>query len=85
MGPEQTEMPLRAELFSASQLESHARSLASEHKLGPSDLDARLLGRLDDNHTFLGDAYALVADAHLLGLFLARSLPQPSGSSTTTT
>ncbi|MEO8844646.1 MAG: glucoamylase family protein [Kofleriaceae bacterium] len=63
MGPEHTELPLRAELFSASQLESHARSLASEHKLGPSDLDARLLARLADNHTFLGDAYALLADA----------------------
>ncbi len=52
-----------AELFSASQLEGHARSLAGSHQLGPSDRDDQLLARLAANHTALSDAYALVADA----------------------
>ncbi len=63
MGAEATEPPLRAELFSVSQLENHARSLAAHHQLGPSDLDGALLLRLGTNHAALEDAYALVADA----------------------
>ena len=52
-----------AELFSVSQLEGHARSLAASHQLGPSDRDDELLARLAANHAALSDAYALVADA----------------------
>ena len=52
-----------AELFSVSQLEGHARSMANSHQLGPSDRDATLLARLAANHKALSDAYALVADA----------------------
>ena len=52
-----------AELFSVSQLEGHAKSLASSHQLGPSDRDSALLARLAENHDALSEAYALVADA----------------------
>src|SRR5450432_2734845 len=63
MGSETNELPLRAELFSVSQLESHAKSLAAAHELGKSDREGLLLARLAANHTSLSDAYALVADA----------------------
>jgi len=63
MGSDPNEQPLRAELFSASQLEAHAKSLATTHQLGPADARGMLLQRLAANHTALADAYALVADA----------------------
>jgi cyclic beta-1,2-glucan synthetase len=58
------ESPLRAELFSVSQLERHARTLAGWHELaaGP-DRGDWLLARLGDNEQALRDGYAVVADA----------------------
>ena len=55
--------PLRAELFSLSQLEAHAKALAGAHELGPADPNDLLLQRLAANQEALSDAYALVADA----------------------
>jgi len=63
MGSDPNEQPLRAELFSASQLEAHAKSLAVAHQLGPPDVHGVLLQRLAANHAALAEAYALVADA----------------------
>src|ERR1700689_2334261 len=57
------EAPLRAELFSITQLERHAQQLASAHALGDATAPDRLLLRLDDNERVLADAYVLVADA----------------------
>jgi len=55
---------MRAELFSVSQLERHARTIAGWHELavGPSHNDG-LLARLGENEVALRDAYALVSDA----------------------
>ncbi len=55
---------MRAELFSVSQLERHARTIAGWHELasGPGH-DDWLLARLDDNEVALRDAYTLVSDA----------------------
>ncbi len=57
------EQPLRAELFSVSQLERHARLLATSHETSAGTTDDRLLVRLAANEAVLADAYALVADA----------------------
>jgi cyclic beta-1,2-glucan synthetase len=57
------EPPLRAELFSISQLERHAAQLAATHTIGHDRGDDRLLTRLADNAAVLSDAYELVADA----------------------
>jgi len=48
--PEQT--PMRAELFSADQMEQHGKTLAATHVLGKSTRDY-LLQRLDDNEKVL--------------------------------
>ena len=60
------ERPLRAELFSVSQLEQHAKSLAGWHEIdvgrGSRSPD-RLLPRLKDNERVLREAYAVVTDA----------------------
>src|SRR5687768_10033269 len=58
------ESPLRAELFSISQLERHARTIAGWHELArdPGHHDW-LLDRLGDNERTLRDAYALITDA----------------------
>ncbi|MFT3697979.1 MAG: glucoamylase family protein [Kofleriaceae bacterium] len=57
------DLPLRAELFSVSQLESHAKSLAGAHELGSPDPKNALLARLESNKEALAKAYALIADA----------------------
>jgi cellobiose phosphorylase len=62
------EQPLRAELFSVSQLEQHAKSLAAWHDVGLGGAAAvrgpdRLLPRLDANEVVLRNAYDLVTDA----------------------
>ena len=53
MNPDQTpieeELPLRAELFSALQMEQHGRVLANAHKLSPTHGPDKLLARLADN------------------------------------
>src|ERR1044071_2938423 len=58
------ESPRRAELFSVSQLERHARTIAGWHELAvvPGREDW-LLARLGDNAVALRDAYTLVTDA----------------------
>ena len=69
------EQPLRAELFSVSQLEQHAKSLAGWHDVGAAGGRARrglgrpargpdlLLPRLHANEVLLRQAYELVAGA----------------------
>ena len=47
------ESPLRAELFSADQMEQHGRTLAARHKLSPRRTRDRLLARLADNEGVL--------------------------------
>jgi len=47
--PRPGEPPLRAELFSAEQLERHARTLAAEHRVVTQRSSNRLLARLDSN------------------------------------
>ncbi|HUS67750.1 MAG TPA: glucoamylase family protein [Kofleriaceae bacterium] len=58
---------MRAELFSVSQLEQHARALASRREVARTRQGDRLLPRLADNETALRDAYGLVARAVTLG------------------
>jgi cyclic beta-1,2-glucan synthetase len=56
--------PISAELFSVSQLERHARTLAGWHELASvPGQDDGLLARLADNEIALRDAYAVVSDA----------------------
>ncbi len=45
--------PLRAELFSANQMEQHGRALAGRHVLGKFNTQNRLLKRLDENQQVL--------------------------------
>ncbi len=63
MSSESSEAPLRAELFSLSQLEAHATALARSHVLGTADRHDALLERLTANQNALAEAYALLADA----------------------
>jgi cellobiose phosphorylase len=49
------ELPLRAELFSADQMEQHGRNLAGSHQLSPGRASDLLLARLAENeHVLLG-------------------------------
>ena len=49
-----SEEPFRAELYSVSQLEQHARMLAGSHRLGPAGSSTdRLLRRLTANEGLL--------------------------------
>jgi len=58
------ESPMRAELFSVSQLERHARAIAGWHELASvSGHDDWLLVRLGDNEVALRDAYTLITGA----------------------
>jgi cellobiose phosphorylase len=59
------ESPLRSELYSVSQLEQHARTLAGWHELGPSRNLApdRILPRLDANEIALRKAHTLLTEA----------------------
>src|SRR5438128_1986449 len=50
------ELPLRAELFSAVQMEQHGRILANAHKLGAGRGRDQLLARLADNENVIADA-----------------------------
>src|SRR4249920_735430 len=47
------EPPLRAELFSADQMEEHGKTLAVAHRLAPGPAPDRLLGRLAENESLL--------------------------------
>ncbi|WP_283147634.1 GH36-type glycosyl hydrolase domain-containing protein [Silvimonas soli] len=51
-----TEAPLRAELFSADQMERHGRTLGASHKIGEGYPADRLLARLAENEAILIDA-----------------------------
>src|SRR5688500_4538706 len=57
------EAPLRAELFSAEQMEQHGATLASAHALGPKRRRDLLLPRLAENEAVLTDACALLTGA----------------------
>ncbi|HEY4884619.1 MAG TPA: glycosyltransferase family 2 protein, partial [Myxococcales bacterium] len=62
-GARADEQPMRAELFSVSQLEQHARQLAGLREIGPGRGPDPLLRRLADNEISLRKAYALVTEA----------------------
>ena len=55
--------PLRAELFSADQMEQHGKALAGAHRLTPRRGPDRLLPRLAANEVVLVDACNLLAGA----------------------
>lgn len=55
-GKADSELPLRAELFSALQMEQHGRILANAHKLGTGRGRDQLLSRLADNEQVILDA-----------------------------
>jgi hypothetical protein len=59
------ELPLRSELFSVSQLELHAKTMAGLHHGATSTGRShdRLLPRLDDNQEVLADAYSVATEA----------------------
>jgi len=57
------EAPLRAELFSADQMEQHGRALAKAHVLSRSVTSNRLLDRLDDNEKILIETCKILANA----------------------
>ncbi len=57
------EPPLRAELFSAVQMEQHGKSLATSHQLTPRHGPDPLLARLTDNERTLIDVCALLVAA----------------------
>ncbi|MCS3505627.1 GH36-type glycosyl hydrolase domain-containing protein [Achromobacter sp. JUb104] len=58
-----SEPPLRAELFNAVQMESHGRALAQTHVLGALSTQDKLLPRLNENQTLLGEACALLIES----------------------
>jgi cyclic beta-1,2-glucan synthetase len=57
------QQPLRAELFSADQMERHGKDLAGTHSLSTSGTPDRLLRRLDDNERVLVEASRLLTAA----------------------
>lgn len=57
------ELPLRAELFSALQMEQHGRVLANAHKLSTVDRPDRLLSRLADNEATIIESCKKLTDA----------------------
>ncbi len=57
------ELPLRSELFSASQMEQHGKALAALHALGQDHAPERLLARLVTNEDVLIEVRDLVAEA----------------------
>ncbi len=57
------ESPLRAELFSADQMEEHGRVLAASHRLLAGKGHHGLLARLDENETVLLEACGLLSAA----------------------
>ena len=57
------EQPLRSELFSSEQMQSHGKSLAGTHGLALKRISDRLLARLADNERVLNGACDLLAAA----------------------
>jgi cyclic beta-1,2-glucan synthetase len=66
--------PLRAELYSADQMEQHGKQLATSHKLSRYGMHNRLLRRLDDNEEVLITSCQLLMDE-----VKARSRIAPAG------
>jgi len=60
---QEEEPPLRAELFSALQMEQHGRVLANTHKLGPHFGPDRMLARLSDNEASIVGTCTLLTEA----------------------
>ncbi len=56
------ELPLRAELFSASQMEQHGKVLASMHQLTSGRYQDRLLARLAENEQVLVEVHRLLTE-----------------------
>jgi len=56
------ELPLRAELFSASQMEQHGKVLASMHQLTSGRFQDRLLARLAENEQVLVEVHRLLTE-----------------------
>ncbi len=65
------EPPLRAELYTVSQLERHAQQIAAVHELRRGGGPDRLLRRLSENERVLIDAYGLIVSAAERGLPVA--------------
>jgi cyclic beta-1,2-glucan synthetase len=61
------EWPLRAELFSALQMEQHGRILANAHKLSSGRERDQLLGRLADNEAVIIEACSQLTEAVTAG------------------
>lgn len=61
------ELPLRAELFSAAQMEQHGRILANAHKLGGGRARDQLLSRLADNEEVIIDTCSQLTEAITAG------------------
>ena len=57
------EPPLRAELFSADQMERHGKSLAASHRLARERASDQLLARLADNERVLNEVSDLLTAA----------------------
>ena len=57
------EPPLRAQLFSADQMEQHGKKLAATHRLGPQHAPVQLLARLAENEDVLMEACTLLTAA----------------------
>jgi cyclic beta-1,2-glucan synthetase len=57
------EPPLRAELFSAEQMEQHGKTLAGAHKVSPGRTPDQLLTRLADNEDVLLGVRNLLTEA----------------------
>jgi cellobiose phosphorylase len=55
LDPAKEEPPLRAELFSADQMERHGKTLAESHRLDGKSASDRLLARLSDNEAVLAE------------------------------
>jgi cyclic beta-1,2-glucan synthetase len=65
------ERPLRGELFSTEQLQRHARTVASSHRLTRHRTSGGLLTRLADNERVLVETYELLAVATRRGRRIA--------------
>ena len=62
-GDSDDQTPLRAELFSADQMEQHGKALAATHTLSRSGTRDRLLKRLGENEQILIEACRLLTTA----------------------
>ncbi|WP_153116604.1 GH36-type glycosyl hydrolase domain-containing protein [Rhodocyclus tenuis] len=61
------EPPLRAELFSADQMERHGKTLAEQHQTAPQHGPDKLLARLVDNESILVGIFSMLTEAAKAG------------------